>query len=77
MPIYEFQCRDCGASFEHLSPAMATRDDAEACPKCHSRRTTRKISVFAVGAVQSPLTGDVEPGMCACGKVKGACGGMN
>lgn len=77
MPIYEFQCRDCESSFEHLSPAMATRDDAVACPKCRSCRTIRKVSVFAVGAAQSPLAGDAEPGMCACGKVKGACGGMN
>lgn len=41
MPIYEFECEDCGARFEEL---VATVDAAAECPECGSARTRRLIS---------------------------------
>ncbi len=41
MPIYEFECEECGARFEELVAAGAT---APACPACGSARTRRLIS---------------------------------
>ncbi|HET9184509.1 MAG TPA: zinc ribbon domain-containing protein [Solirubrobacterales bacterium] len=37
MPIYEFECEDCGARFEELVPV----GDVVACRACGSKRTRR------------------------------------
>lgn len=41
MPIYEFECGDCGERFEELMGAEA---DAPSCPSCGSAQTRRLIS---------------------------------
>jgi putative FmdB family regulatory protein len=41
MPIYEFECEDCGNRFEELVEADA---EVVACPACGSRRTRRRLS---------------------------------
>jgi putative FmdB family regulatory protein len=41
MPIYEFECEECGARFEELVAAEAA---APACSACGSTRTRRLIS---------------------------------
>ncbi len=40
MPIYEFECEECGAVFEELVAAGA----AAACPECGAARTRRLMS---------------------------------
>lgn len=42
MPIYEFECGECGARFEELVAADAA--DVLACEACGSARTRRLIS---------------------------------
>jgi putative FmdB family regulatory protein len=44
MPIYEFQCEECGCRFEELVAAGA---EGVACAECGSARTRRLISGFA------------------------------
>ena len=41
MPIYEFECEECGARFEELVAAGAT---GVRCPECGSTHTRRLIS---------------------------------
>jgi putative FmdB family regulatory protein len=41
MPIYEFECEECGVRFEELVASDAT---SPACPKCGSARTGRLLS---------------------------------
>jgi putative FmdB family regulatory protein len=41
MPIYEFECEECGSRFEELVEAGA---EGIACPACGSRRTRRLLS---------------------------------
>jgi putative FmdB family regulatory protein len=41
MPIYEFECEECGARFEEL---VAAEVEALACPECASERTRRLMS---------------------------------
>ena len=41
MPIYEFECEECGARFEEL---VASDAAAPACGACGSARTRRLIS---------------------------------
>ncbi len=44
MPIYEFECEECGARFEELVAAGA---EAIACAECGSGRTRRLVSAFS------------------------------
>jgi putative FmdB family regulatory protein len=41
VPIYEFECEECGERFEELMGAEA---GAPACPACGAARTRRLIS---------------------------------
>jgi putative FmdB family regulatory protein len=41
MPIYEFECEECGGRFEELVVPGAT---AVPCPECGSARTRRLLS---------------------------------
>jgi putative FmdB family regulatory protein len=41
MPIYEFECEECGARFEEL---VAVDAATLACPECGSARTRRLLS---------------------------------
>jgi putative FmdB family regulatory protein len=43
MPIYEFECEECGELFEELVPANA----AVVCPSCGSERTRRLLSTVS------------------------------
>lgn len=44
VPIYEFECEECGARFEELVAADAS---AVPCPDCGSERTRRLLSNVA------------------------------
>jgi putative FmdB family regulatory protein len=69
MPIYEYECRECRASFELLMRS----DTKVACPSCESDRVVRKLSLFAAHvarhaeAVPACATGE-------CGCEQGRCG---
>ena len=59
MPIYEFECLECGVGFEELVASMKSAKPS--CPKCESRDTAKKISVF------SPKMGASAPEAGGCG----------
>jgi putative FmdB family regulatory protein len=44
MPIYEFECEQCGAHFEELVSGAAV---SPACPECGSERVRRLLSAVA------------------------------
>ncbi|HVS69747.1 MAG TPA: zinc ribbon domain-containing protein [Phycisphaerae bacterium] len=78
MPIYEFHCDQCDATFEQMM-TMSQRDAKVKCPACGSKKTGRKLSVVAVGASgasagASAAGGHVHSSMCGCGKPHGSCG---
>ncbi len=62
MPILEYQCRQCGGTFEHFTQRPATTT-APACPNCGAENTERVLSVFA---------GRTEKG--SCGPATGGVG---
>lgn len=63
MPIYEYQCEDCGQEFELL-----VRSDTKLeCPTCQSTSLEKQLSVFATEK-SAP-----EP-MMSCGAPCGSCG---
>jgi putative FmdB family regulatory protein len=44
MPIYEYECEECGTGFEEL---VAAGTGSVACPECGSGRTRRLISTVS------------------------------
>ena len=64
MPIFEYQCRECGAKFERIVGSSAAD---VTCKQCASANVDQLFSVFAVTA-SSAGASSAEPGSC------GACG---
>ncbi len=46
MPIFEFECLECGDIFEKLVK-KAGNDEQIACPECGSQKVDQRISTFA------------------------------
>jgi len=46
MPMYEYRCRECGATYEQLRRMSDADRDLE-CPQCRSEEIERLLSVFA------------------------------
>jgi len=44
MPIYEYDCEECGHRFEFL---VQRADEQPACPSCGATRLKKRFSVFA------------------------------
>jgi putative FmdB family regulatory protein len=45
MPMYDFECKACGHTFE----TIARLDERPACPSCQSADTERLMSAPAIG----------------------------
>ena len=58
MPIYEFECEECGERFEEL---VAAGVEAAACPACGTRETHRLLSSVSPPGRQ-PRGGKVRTG---------------
>lgn len=51
MPIYEFDCKECGQRFErYVRPTAAHPDEVIACPSCHGVHLQQLLSSFAVSS---------------------------
>jgi putative FmdB family regulatory protein len=60
MPVYEYRCRDCGATFEVL-----VRDgDAVVCPQCGSSSLSKLLSAAFVLSGQTAR----PAGQTCCGR---------
>ena len=74
MPLYEYRCNDCAATFEILRP-MAERTVDALCPSCESRNSMPLLSVTAAGGREWSSGTSSEPltsgGAGCCG---GSCG---
>jgi putative FmdB family regulatory protein len=62
MPIYEFECLECGAIFEKLVMKAGTAAEV-ACPKCGAHKLEEKLSAFSSGAAKGGASG--SSGGCA------------
>jgi putative FmdB family regulatory protein len=73
MPLFEYECRDCGKPFE----AFVTADRAAACPACEGTNLTKLLSRLGmVGVAAAPRgEGCATPAAPMCGG--GRCGCAN
>lgn len=71
MPIFEYECRDCGAHFEKI---VASHAEKVTCKQCASRRVEQLLSAFAVsGGRDNSISSETGP--CPCGAPRrGMCG---
>ena len=49
MPIYEYQCMNCGNKFELLR-RLSDKDNEIKCPKCNKTGVKRALSTFATAS---------------------------
>lgn len=47
MPLFEYQCSQCGKSFEKLILNITSSATNITCPACSSSQVHKKISIFA------------------------------
>jgi putative FmdB family regulatory protein len=52
MPIYEYECNECGEPFEELVLSISSEKEVR-CPKCESKSVRKKISLFGTKAPSS------------------------
>ena len=73
MPIFEYVCEKCDYEFESLVYGSAKPE----CPKCHGKKLTTQLSVFAVTAKGSSSSNSANPiggcGTCGDPRGPGAC----
>jgi len=71
VPMYEYECRECGSRFEKL---VFRQGEKVACLQCGSSDLNQLLSVFAVAG--GTETASIEPGPCgSCGAAtRGSCG---
>lgn len=75
MPLYEYVCSDCHATFEKLVRSFG---DAVDCPSCRSSSVDKQLSTFAVGSSPAPAFTGCGAGPCGPmgqGSGAGPCGG--
>ena len=80
MPMYDYVCAACGATFEELCRGGETASPA--CPVCGGTETRRQLSIpsprktgafpFKVGPVH-PLASKMGKGLAGCGGSCGSC----
>ena len=67
MPIFEYVCKECNHSFE----ALVYGDEKANCPKCHSKKLSPQLSVFAVSAKATPSSVPSSGACGSCGDPRG------
>lgn len=67
MPIFEYTCRGCDQQFETI--LLSTRDKIS-CPKCHSKKVDKLLSIFSAPAASA----DSKPNGEACTGTPQTCG---
>lgn len=65
MPIYEYECKKCGNSFEEL--VRSAEESAPKCPQCGDADTVKKLSTFSASMGGAATGGSCTSGGCSTG----------
>lgn len=71
MPIYEFECKECGEEFETL--VLGSRDQVT-CPRCGSSKAQKKMSTCAFKAGHKFVGTGKKAGAACTGCTSSTCG---
>jgi len=73
VPIFEYQCQDCGGVMEFLEKSRGRQ--RHKCDKCGSGKLEKMLSGFAVGrSAPPPACGMCPGGPCPSGTCPPTCG---
>lgn len=54
MPLYEYECKNCGHKFEKLV-SISKADESQKCPECGKEDSQKQFSTFATFSVGSSI----------------------
>jgi putative FmdB family regulatory protein len=60
MPIYEYQCAECGETFEKFLRTFSEQEELT-CPRCGSKDVRKAISLFGLGSATSTGSSSCSP----------------
>ncbi|HID86080.1 MAG TPA: zinc ribbon domain-containing protein [Anaerolineae bacterium] len=63
MPIYEYQCQKCGATFEKFVRSSSAQIELR-CPECGSEEVRKVFSLFATSGFSSSRLGSATSEAC-------------
>ncbi len=67
MPIFDYECQNCGNIFEELVRSSSTPDSDIKCPKCGDNNSRKKLSAPAIGGSTHSTTSSVPAAGCGSG----------
>jgi len=76
MPIYEYHCTDCYATFQKLRP-MSKASEPAVCVRCGSTDTVRTISLFSAISQSSRGGSHVDNAHSGTGSGCASCAATN
>ncbi len=63
MPVYTYECKDCGQKFELLVGVGAGNEEIK-CKKCNSKNVQKIPTVFNAGSGRSSSSSGCPTGNC-------------
>ncbi len=66
MPVYEYQCSECGEKFE-VRQSMGEDGSKLNCPKCQAQNPKRLLSSFFSPGSNAPDASDMSCPTCTTG----------
>ena len=75
MPVYDYRCKECGATYDVYHKVRETTDDVT-CPSCNSKAHVRLMSAVSVGTTERGSRNETASS-CATGSCCGGSCGLN
>lgn len=57
MPIFDYECKNCGKVYEELLISSSTPDSEIECPECGQHQSVRRMSAPSIGGSGTSFSG--------------------